>query len=918
MMKNLTNLVLMLLFFVTATVLGQTKLRGSVIDETGQPLPGASILVKGTANGTATDFDGKFVVNTKLKSGVIVVSFIGYVTKQITYSASKSNVGTIKLAPSNVLDEIVITGKGVLDIAKERETPVAVSTIRASEIQEKMGNQEFPEILKVTPSVYATKSSGGFGDSRINVRGFDQTNTAIIINGQPVNDMENGKVYWFNWSGLQDVASGVQIQRGLGASKLAVPSVGGTINVITKAADKKEGGFAKFSTANDNYFKSVVGYNTGLSEKGWAFSALFGAWQGDGYVDGTKGEGNTYFLAVGYKPSDEHSFNFSLTGSSQWHNQRSASLTLEDQLNFGTKYNADWGYLNGREYSFRRNFYNKPIASLNWDWDINDNLGLSTVAYGSWGRGGGTGSRGRNFEIYPYNKSISDDVLNPKGNQLDYRNATTGLIDFDGIVANNKSITSYTGNNKFYKGLKIGTNNKYSKVDGISDNVAIRRSSINSHDWYGVISNLKYDITEELSFGVGVDYRKYTGYHYIVVNDLLGLDGYVSVANKNKNTTFDDKGKPVYGVFVSGTSDASPFANIVDSPKIGYYNIGKVDWLGTNGILEYKNDEISAVLQGGLSNQKYQRIDYFAYSEANAESEKENILGGYVKGGLNYNINEEHNVFANAGLIKRQPKFDAVFPNYSNNVTEDLKNETISSYELGYGFKSEFVTASVNLYRTSWKDRWLTRGVDLGAGVSGTANFDGIEQLHSGAELEVTVRPIEKLKVKGSFSYGDWIYKDNVTSTVFDDNQQKIGESTLYLKDVKVGDAAQMTASLGLTYEILENFKVDTDWNYAGNLYADFSPIDEEFEKPENKGAIELPNYNLFDAGVSYKVNFDDKHALSFRVNVNNVFDTKYISESKTNIHEREGSVLNDGIDVQNQVWFGFGRTWNASVRFSF
>ncbi|WBX76858.1 TonB-dependent receptor [Tenacibaculum ovolyticum] len=915
-MRNFKNVLLAALFFVTATVLGQTKLTGLVVDETGEPLPGASVVVKGTANGTSTDFDGKFMLKSKSNSGAIIVSFIGYLKKEIAFSAS--NIGTIKLEPSNILDEIVITGKGVLDIAKERETPVAVSTIRALEIQEKMGNQEFPEILKATPSVYATKSSGGFGDSRINVRGFDQTNTAVIINGQPVNDMENGAVYWSNWSGLQDVASAIQIQRGLGASKLAVPSVGGTINVVTKAADKKEGGFANFSTANDSYFKSVIGYNTGMNEKGWAFSALFGSWQGDGYIDGTKGKGNTYFLAVGYKPSDEHSFNFSLTGSSQWHNQRSTPLTVEDQLNFGAKYNADWGYLNGGEYSFRRNFYNKPIASLNWDWEINENLALSTVVYGSWGRGGGTGSRGRNFEIYPYRKSISDDVLNPAGNQLDFRNPTTGLIDFDGIVAQNKSVAPYSGDNELYKGLRIGTNNRSSRVDGIDDQIAIRRASINSHDWYGAISNLKYEITDNLSFGLGLDYRSYTGYHYRVVNDLLGLDGYLSVANKNKNTSFDSSGRPVYGVFVTGTSEASPFSNITDSPKIGYYNIGKVNWIGSNGILEYKNDEISAVLQAGLSNQKYQRIDYFGYTEANAESKKKDILGGYVKGGVNYNINEAHNVFANAGFIKRQPKFDAVFPNFKNNVNENLKNETISSFELGYGFKSEFINANVNLYRTSWKDRWLSRGVDLGAGVSGTANFEGIEQLHSGAELELNARPIEKLKIKGSLSYGDWIYKDNVTSRVFDDNQQQIGEKTLYLKDVKVGDAAQFTASLGFAYEIVDNLKIDSDWNYAGNLYADFSPIDETFDVQDNKGALKLPNYNLFDAGVSYKVNFDEKYSLSFRVNVNNVLDTKYISESRTNIHAKDDSVLYEGVDVQNQVWFGFGRTWNASVRFSF
>lgn len=135
------------------------------------------------------------------------------------------------------LEGVVVTG--IRDVARDRQTPVAVSTIKATEIQEKLGSQEFPEILKSTPSVYTTKQGGGFGDSRINIRGFDQRNTAVMINGMPINDMENGWVYWSNWAGLSDVTSAMQVQRGLGSSKLAISSVGGTINVITKSAGQK-------------------------------------------------------------------------------------------------------------------------------------------------------------------------------------------------------------------------------------------------------------------------------------------------------------------------------------------------------------------------------------------------------------------------------------------------------------------------------------------------------------------------------------------------------------------------------------------------------------------------------------------------------------------------------------------------------
>ena len=159
------------------------------------------------------------------------------------------------------IEEVVIVG-GVTDIAKDRKTPVAVSTLKEAAMVEKLGNQEFPEILNSTPSVYTTKSGGGFGDSRINIRGFSQENIAVMVNGMPVNDMESTKVYWSNWAGLSDVTSAMQVQRGLGASKLAIASVGGTINIITRAADKKKGGTVSIGIGNDGYKKALFAYNT--------------------------------------------------------------------------------------------------------------------------------------------------------------------------------------------------------------------------------------------------------------------------------------------------------------------------------------------------------------------------------------------------------------------------------------------------------------------------------------------------------------------------------------------------------------------------------------------------------------------------------------------------------------------------------
>lgn len=918
-MKKITLLFIVFLFAAASIGYAQGTVTGTVYDASSNgPLPGANILQVRSDNGTSTDFDGKFSIKTTSNTGTINISYIGFGSKNIAFDVTNGNqdLGIISLALDNSLEEIVVVGTGVIDLVRERETPVASSTLAASDIQKIVGNQEFPEILRSTPSVYATKNGGGYGDSRVNIRGFDQTNLAVIINGQPVNDMENGAVFWSNWQGLADIASGVQIQRGLGASKLAVPSVGGTINVVTKSTDRAEGGFFNTVIGNDSYIKTVVGYDTGINEKGWASSFLFGRWGGDGYVDATKGEGYTYLLSVGYIPSDNHAFNFTFTGAGQSHDQRRSWVSIRDYENFGgsdkRKFNLDWGLRNGNEYNFRKNFYNKPIATLNWDWTINEKLSLSTSIYGSWGRGGGTGSRGRNFDIFPFNEDLTESI-----DGLDYR-TESGIIDVDGVVANNQSGTPYTGNGP-YEGLVLGSN-RYNE-DGVNSNVAIRRASMNSHDWYGGISNLKYEL-EKFTFGVGLDLRTYTGYHYRVVNDLLGLDGYYSTGNQNLNT----------GLIITETIKADPFQNTgLKGNKIDFYNIGKVQWTGLNGLIEYKEaDSFTAVVQMGISNQGYQRIDYFDQI-LNVESDKENMIGGFIKGGANYNINDVHNVFFNAGYIERQPKFDAVFPNFGNDITDDLQNEKILSYEVGYGFNTNYLDINLNLYRTSWKDRFESGNVQLEGGASGTVNYQGVEQLHQGVELEVVARPLQNLRINGMVSIGDWRYTDDITADVFDDNQQNIGTSTLYLNDVKVGDAAQFTTSLNVSYEVIDGLDISGTWRNSSNIYGDFGVQDSGFENPDNEGAIELPAFDVFDAGIGYKFKFSNK-LLKFRVNVNNLFDTEYIAESNTNISVNDlvdptdpaaGTYLStgrvyDGIADGNSVWFGFGRTWNASLRFEF
>ncbi|MFQ3340750.1 MAG: outer membrane cobalamin receptor [Flavobacteriaceae bacterium] len=814
------------------------------------------------------------------------------------------------------LEEIVLTS-GVIDLAEERETPIAASRISAQEVLLKVGNQEFPEIMNKTPGVYATKQGGGYGDSRLSLRGFDQRNTSFLINGQPVNDMENGALYWSNWQGLTDIASGIQIQRGLGASKLAVPSVGGTISIFTKSAEKEEGGSLSQLIGNDRYSKTTVSYNTGVNAKGWSSSYLLTKWSGNGYVNNTSGEGWTYFAALGYTPKGSaHNLNLSFIGAGQWHNQRDVWVSIRDFEYFGEKgidprWNSNGGTLNGEEYSMRRNFYNKPLATFNWDWKISDNIDLATSLYGSAGRGGGTGPRGNNFrnsdiDILPYQKDLYSHLGIADGNPVGGtkgRNAD-GTINFDRIVQINRSSTHpYTGSISAFDGGAIGSNGY--KEDGVNRASLIRRASMNSHDWVGAISNLNFK-TDKMRYSIGLDLRNYKGYHYRVLNDLLGLDGYFSTGNKNSA-----------GQIIETTIDASPFQSTgIKGPKIDYYNVGFVGWQGFNGLAEYSTDKLTAVLQLGLSNQSFQREDLFDQPK-NPLSEKKNVVGGYLKGGANYNFNEKSNIFFNAGFISRQPQFDAVFPSFANNVSNDLQNEEIQSIELGYGFISNAFKINVNVYSTSWGNRFITRSLTNSQGIDGTAQFRNVDVLHQGIELEGSWRPSGLFKLSGMLSIGDWTYTKDFTSTLFDDQQRQIGTGTLYTKDAKVGDAAQFVAYLEGDYKISENLSVDLGWRFVDGLYADYSITDSDFTQPNNKGALKLPAFNLMDLGATYRFDLFGNSA-SLRLNVNNLMNTTYIAESNSNIHAGADSETWNDVDTRNYVWFGFGRTWNAALRYNY
>ena len=696
----------------TSIIFGQTKLTGKVVDETNQPLPGASIVLKGAASGASSDFDGNFTFETAVSNGTVLVSFVGYETKSLTFNGN-TNFGAIALKPSaESLDEIVITATS---FAIERKTPVAVSTIKADVIENKLGSQEFPEILKSTPGVYATKSGGGFGDGKLTLRGFNSENVAVMINGVPVNDMENGRVYWSNWAGLADVTSAMQVQRGLGASKVAVPSIGGTVNILSKTTDIEKGGSIITSVGNDGYQKYGATVSTGLLDNGFAATISASKTKGDGYVDGTQFEGYNYFINISKQINDNHKISLTSFGAPQWHGQRQNQSLISTYRNAesGIKFNPNWGYRDGNVVNVEDNFYHKSQTSLNHYWTISDKTNVSTALYASWGSGGGGGTAG-NSSLFQQRIGGADQP-----------------IDIDNIVAINRA-------------------------NGALGAEAYLRASRNDHEWYGVLSTFKTKVSDNLDLIAGLDWRTYTGKHFREVTDLLGGQYYFDDNNVN-----------------------NPNAALSVGDKMGYNNDGQVGWLGFFGQLEYGTDNFNAFVSTSIQKTSYQRIEYFLYdlsTEAGrdlATSDKINLNGYSLKGGANFKLDDVQNVFANIGYFERPAIFTAVFNGYNNTkVNADAENEKVFSMELGYGLRGEKFAANVNLYRTQWNDRTFTRNIratEPGA-EDYTANLLGVNALHQGVEFDFTYKYSNKLNFTGMLSLGDWKWDNDLDDVpVFDE-----------------------------------------------------------------------------------------------------------------------------------------------------
>jgi len=798
-----------------------------------------------------------------------------------------------------VLDTVLeLSELEIVSSRSDNKSPFAVTTLPKKDIVNRLASRDLPNVLNTAPSIYSTNQGGGAGDSRLNVRGFNQRNVAIMINGVPVNDMENGWVYWSNWDGVGDATSNIQVQRGLSGVNLATPSIGGTINIISDPAARTKGGYIRQELGSWNFLKTTVGFNSGMIGEKLAVSGTLVRKTGDGFYQGTWTDAYAYYFGASYQASKKDKLELYAIGAPQRHGQnlfrqnvarysRDYALSLDgydpnaaDQFselgrNYSQNYNTvDPSYTGEQYYNMygarqgarynsgyineRENYFHKPQINLNWYHTINDNMRLGNIFYFSGGSGGGSGTLG----------------------SVKSSSALGFARNWDAEIAENADAT-----------------------DGSPASTGILRNSINNQWTLGAISKLYHEVNDNLNLTYGLDVRSAQVEHAREVRDLLGGAYYVDNSSDFRAADFQ-----------AGLGD-----------KIAYHNTTTINWAGAYIQGDYRADRLTANGVAGFTMASYTLTDHFRDNGNGEEyyAENKNLPGMQIKGGAKYAINDNVNAFANLGWVKATPTFDKAINDASGKVYKQsfADNETFNSYEAGLNWSAPNgkLALSASYYYTLWLNRTNSFFVYLTDGSEDAVYLTGMNAKHSGLELEAALKPISGLRIDLSASFGDWTMMDDVSGeyTDYSTGSPVTTQVNYYLKGLHVGDAPQNQQAVVVQYTGVKNLNATLTYRNYSKYYADWNVFGRTNEA-DRAESWQVPSFSVIDLNLNYRLPIDfNGVTMDVFAHVFNLTDAVYIQDATDNSpYNAYGDKTHSADDAE--VFLGLPRNWNGGVRINF
>jgi len=814
MKKNLTVfLMLFILVFGAGSLFAQSyDVSGSIKNpKTGEFLSDAVVSLSPGNYYSTSGTLGEFIIK-KVPAGnyTIKVSLIGYEPYSAEISVNQNTSINVELKSSGFTTEVIEVNRAV-----ERQTPVAFTNIDSKTIETRRHGQDAPMLLKNVPGFYAYSTDGvGNGEGRLLIRGFSQNYVQVLINGIPTNDPESNSVYWSNWGSVSSNAGSIQIQRGAGSSLYGSGSFGGSFNILT-ASDLNRFYGANMTIGDPTNTLYGVSLRSGLINGKFAGTLNIDRKIAEGTRISGRYEGLNYYTSLSFFPTAHQSLNLVLHGAPQEHGYSFSNhviffkkfgytansapilpVSLLQYLpnnattgapNYGI--NTDTRVLKDDNYvNLSHNFFHKPQLELHYNHSFKDNSTLKTTFFFSMGRGGGSSinSSGTMFRI---NKNT-----NFSGYSID--TITTNLLNNEGVINDSAGAMTYLKN-------------------------AYQRISYSLHQQFGILASYQKDLTKQLSFTGGAEFRRWTADHPGHFTNLFGKTSVSQTygARKLNNTigTFQravyqgdldgpesDLGN-IFGWNLAGSKDPTyrtQYRNYTgETPQFTVFAQGnyKFEDIGLNfmGSLQYawyqykltenmpsesaigtQLDSVSATNLGLLSaSNEGPRGDKFYMTDGSNWYEFNLFRGDRSRGflqpkfGVNWNATRNINLFANFAHVERMVDLGVYYD--QGNVNPNVEDEKSNQFELGVGWSSDFFQAKLNGYYMLW-DNKSARISDISqAGQPGYDRNGFRSELigtseHKGIELELGLSLDKWLPVKGFGLRSAFTYMDNVWKTVLD------------------------------------------------------------------------------------------------------------------------------------------------------
>ncbi|WP_297235365.1 TonB-dependent receptor [Prevotella sp.] len=678
-------------------------------------------------------------------------------------------------------------------------------------------------IVNSNNNIYASEVGYLFSPVRFRYRAFDQKYNDVYINGIPMNDMETGQFRFSNIGGLNQQTKNQEFALPFESNKFAMTGMAGSNNYNFRPASMPAGHRITLTGANRNYtLRGMYTFNTGLSDKGWAFSGnITYRWANEGYVEGTFYNSLSYFLGVQKVfGNGAHSLAFSTWGNPTERASQGAGTDEMYWMANDRYYNPYWGYQNGKKRNSRIVNDFAPTALLTWDWKISDNDKLTTSLMGK-------------YSMYKSTKLNYNNADNPHPNY--WKNMPSSYYDIwdesNSSYRTSEALQNWHDAYDYWSGPKANRqidwdrlyySNKQASAQG-QDAMYYIQAKHNDALTIALASTFNKQLDKDKNWNIGIVGATNKGMHYQTMEDLLGA------------TQFHNINTYALGTYPANADEIqydlnNPNAVVKEDDKFGYnYNLlvnnGKL-WTSYSenfGILHY----LVAAKLGYTAMQRDGKMrNGLAKDNSYGKSHTAQFIDGGLKFGANINLGRGNTFTLGLGYEHKAPQAKVAFvsPEINNDFVKNLKNERVFSSEIGYQLQTSWLHANINAYYSyltnvsDWQNFYYD---DINS--FSYVSITGMKKAYYGVEagLKFKVTSAFDVKLIGQISDAK-ILNDNTVSYMNSTKGVEYTE-TIYNKNMRDNGTPLTAASLGLSYHSGGWF-LDLNANYYDRIYLSYSP----------------------------------------------------------------------------------------------